>query len=238
MAFEKNRSETSQILTNCRILEGSCAQNLETTLLFEDLSHEFESIHRGNMGKILLAYGLPKVTVEAIIMLYKNHESKSSLTECRHRLNWYCSRCSARRYISPWLFVISLIYVLRTSIDWKQEYSLTMEKARSRRYPEQTITDVNYANDIAILANTPTHAESLLHSLEKVAGGIGLHKNADKTGYMCFKKNQRGDISTSNGVSLKLMDNSTCAWSTENDINTCPAKAWTTIDRLSIFSIK
>ena len=46
----------------------------------------------------------------------------------------------------------------------------------------------------ALLANTPTQAESLLQSLERAASCIGLHVKADKTEYMCF--NQRAGIST------------------------------------------
>ena len=79
-----------------------------------------------------------------------------------------------------------------------------LTKKRSRRYPAKTITDVDYADDIAILANTPKQAETLLHSLERAAIGIGLHVNARKTEYMCF--NQTGDISTQEGTSLKLVD--------------------------------
>ena len=47
-----------------------------------------------------------------------------------------------------------------------KENSFTPEKARSRRYVAQIITDVDYADDILLLANTPAPAESLLHSLE------------------------------------------------------------------------
>ena len=64
--------------------------------------------------------------------------------------------------------------------------------------------DADYADDIVLLANTPAQAETLLHSQEWAAAGIGLHANADKMEYMCF--NQRGDISTLNGSSLKLVD--------------------------------
>ena len=64
--------------------------------------------------------------------------------------------------------------------------------------------DVDYADDLALLVNTPVQAETLLHCLERADGGIGLHVNADKTEYICF--NQRGDISTLNGSSLKLLD--------------------------------
>ena len=67
-----------------------------------------------------------------------------------------------------------------------------MKKKRSRRYPAKTITDADYADDITILAITPNQAETLLHSLEQAAAGIGLHVNPQKTEYMCY--NQTGDI--------------------------------------------
>ena len=40
-----------------------------------------------------------------------------------------------------------------------------MALEKSRRYPAQTITDADYAYDIAILANAPVQAETLLHIL-------------------------------------------------------------------------
>ena len=84
------------------------------------------------------------------------------------------------------------------------------QRKEAKDTPAQTITDVDYTNDIALLANTPAQAESLLHSLERAAAGIGHHINADKMEYMCF--NQRGDISTQNGSSLKLVDKFTYLW--------------------------
>ena len=75
--------------------------------------------------------------------------------------------------------------------------------------------DVDYVDDIALQANTPTQAETLLHSLELAAADIGLHVNANKTEYMCF--NQRGNISTLNGSSLKLVDKFTYLESINQD---------------------
>ena len=70
-------------------------------------------------------------------------------------------------------------------------------------------------------------AETLLHSLDQAAAGIGLHVYAHKTEYMCF--NQRGDITTLNGSSLKLVDKfaylGSSVSSTDTDINTRLAKA-------------
>ena len=67
-------------------------------------------------------------------------------------------------------------------------------------------------------------------------GGIGFHVNEDKTEYMWF--NQRGDISTLNGSSVKLVDKFTYLGSsvslTEKDVNTRLAKGWTAIDRISV----
>ena len=138
--------------------------------------------------------------------------------------------------LAPYLFIICLDYVLRTSIDSIKENGFKLAKEKSRRYLAKTITDTDYADDIALLANTPTQAEFLLHSLEWAAVGIGLHVNADKTEYMCF--HQRGEISTLNSSSLKLVDKFTSLWSsvtlTEKDINTRLAKAWKNNDSLSV----
>ena len=111
-----------------------------------------------------------------------------------------------------------------------------LTKERSRRYPTQTSTDADYADDIALLANTPAQTETLLHSLERAAAGIGLYVNTHKTECMCF--HHRSNISTQNGSSLKLVDKFTYQGSSvsliETDFNTQLAKGWTAIDRLSV----
>ena len=75
------------------------------------------------------------------------------------------------------------------------------------------------ADDITLLANTPTQAEYLLHSLEQAVGGIVHHVNSYETEYMCF--NKKRDISTLNGGFLKLVEKFKCLGSsvssTEND---------------------
>ena len=65
--------------------------------------------------------------------------------------------------LAPYLFTICQGYVLRTSIDLMKESSFELE---SEKYSAQTITDADYADDIALFANTPTQAGSLVHSLE------------------------------------------------------------------------
>ena len=83
-------------------------------------------------------------------------------------------------------------------------------RVSKQKVPCKTITDVDNADDIALLANAPAHAETLLHSLEWAAAGISLHVNAHKMEYMHC--NQKDDISTLNCSSLKVVDKFTCLW--------------------------
>ena len=106
--------------------------------------------------------------------------------------------------LAPYLFIICLDYVLRTSIDKLRENGFELKKKRRRRYSAKTITDADYADNIALLANTPNQVETLQHSLERAAADIGFHVNAHETEYMCY--NQTGRISTLDRTSLKPVD--------------------------------
>ena len=82
------------------------------------------------------------------------------------------------------------------------------------------MTDTDNADDLALIANTPARAESLLHSLEQAAEGIVFYGNMKKREVMHFK--EKGAISTSNSKLLKLIDQSTYLGSNissiENDV--------------------
>ena len=73
--FKEGRSTIVQTLTVRRIIEGVKARQIPATLLLADFSKVFDSVHRWNMEKILLAYGIPKEIVTAIMILYKNTKS-------------------------------------------------------------------------------------------------------------------------------------------------------------------
>ena len=113
------------------------------------------------MEQILLAYGLPKETVAAITILYRNTKVKvrspDEDTEYFDIVAWVLQGDT----LAPYLFIICLDYVLRRSIDKIGENGFELIKKRSSRYPAKTITDADNADDIAILANTPNQAETL-----------------------------------------------------------------------------
>ena len=94
--------------------------------------------------------------------------------------------------------------MLWKSTDLMKENGFKLANDKSRRYPAQTITDADDDDDISIIVNTPTQAESLLQCLQRTAGGICLHLNTNKTEYMSF--NEGDDISTLKGELLKVED--------------------------------
>ena len=177
-----------------------------------------------------------KEIVTAIMMLYRNTKIKVRSLDGDTDYFHIVAGVLQGDTLAPYLFIICLDYMLRTSIDKIKESSFKLTKERSRRYLAKTITHTDYADDIVLLANVPAQAETLLHSLECAAAGIGLYVNARKMEYMCF--NQTGDISTLNSSSMKLVDKfiylGSSVSSTKTDIDTWLAKAWTSINRLSV----
>ena len=137
------------------------------------------------MEKIPLNYGLPKETVLAIMIIWRNTKVK------------VCSRDGDTDYfdivagvmpgdkLATYIFINCLDYVLWTSID-KIKKSFELTKKRGRRYLAKTNTNADYADNIAILANALTRAKTLLDRLGWAAQCIGLHVNAHQTEYMCF----------------------------------------------------
>ena len=160
------------------------------------------------------------------MMLYSNTKVKVRLLDRDTDFFDMVAGVLLRDTLAPYRFIICVNYVLRTSIDLIKENGFTQKKkkSRSRRYSAETVTDADYTDTIVLRAKTPTQAESLLHSLEQAAGGIGLYVDADKIEYMYF--NQEGDISTLNGGSLRSVDKftylSSCVSSAECDIYGCP----------------
>ena len=64
--FRRKRKTVGQILAIRRILEGIKDKNLTTIFTFIDFKKAFDSIHRGNMAKVLRSYAIPDKLVDAI----------------------------------------------------------------------------------------------------------------------------------------------------------------------------
>ena len=76
--------------------------------------------------------------------------------------------------LAPFLFTVCLDYVLKNSLDINSNIGFTLSQMKSRLSPEICITDINYADDIAITTDSVNAAMTLLHNIEEKSSYIGL----------------------------------------------------------------
>ena len=115
------------------------------------------------MKQILLTYGLLRETVAVI-------NTKVKVGSLDGETDFFDIVASVLQGDTSTLFAHYLPWLLTSNVDRSDEkngFTLKKKKAESRWYSAQTITDADYADDIVLLADTPTQAESLLHSLEQ-----------------------------------------------------------------------
>ena len=235
--FRTNRSTTGQILTIRRLIEGVKSKNVPALLLFIDFSKAFDSIDRLKLKYILSAYGIPKETINAIMILYTNTRAMVRSPDGYTPFFDITTGVLHGDTLAPYLFIICLDYIMRTSIDNNSQYGLTLTERKSSRYPAFTITDVDYADDIAITTNNVKEANILLNSLEKTAKEIGLHINVAKTEYMAYNQNSTDMIKTQNEENIKKTQDfkylGSFIASTEHDINVRIGKACAALNQMN-----
>ena len=80
--------------------------------------------------------------------------------------------------LAPFLFMIVLGYALRQIISGREEeLGFRITQRKSRRHPPVTQTDLDFADDIALLANGVDQAQKLLTVTESVCKKVGQQLN-------------------------------------------------------------
>ena len=129
--FQRNRSTISQILTIRRISDVR-AKNLEATLLFIDF---LKAYTEGKRSKYFSPTVSPKKPSQLKMMLYKNMKVKVCSPD---RDTDYCNIVAGVMQgdtLTPYLFIICLDYVLRTSIYLMKENGFTLAKEKKQKIP-------------------------------------------------------------------------------------------------------
>jgi hypothetical protein len=203
--FRRGRSTLPQILAIRRILEECKIGNRAAAIVFVDFSKAFDSINREALFHILELYGIPAPLVKAIRLLYDSSFAKvqtaDGLTDFFKTLLGVLQGDT----LAPFLFIIVLDYVLRNCMD--SEYGLTIIPRQTRRVPGVTVTDLDFADDLALMSNTIAGAKKLLHDLENAASLVGLSLNAKKTEYMTVNIDTPDEsISSLNGDNIKHVE--------------------------------
>ena len=235
--FRPGRSTVSQILALRRIIEGVKRNNLPAIITFIDFTKAFDTIHRGKMVKILRAYGIPEELVVAIDDMYKGTKAKVLSPDGETEPFEISSGVLQGDTLAPYLFIIVLDYALRKAINGREEeLGFCLKKRRSRRIGPETITDLDFADDIALLSEQIVQAQNLLTGVEVQCGKIGLKINAKKTKTMVFNITDPVTIYTQDGSELEIVTDfkylGSLTESTESDIRARKASAWRACNKL------
>jgi len=131
------------------------------------------------MFLILSAYGIPSKIINAIRCVYDNSHSFVSTQEGDIASFPVQTGVLQGDTLAPFLFIIVLDYVLLGSMT--PEFGLTLKRRQSSRHPAVFLTDLDFADDIALLSDTIKKAQVLLSALECAAKEVGLLINKSKT---------------------------------------------------------
>ena len=184
-----------------------------------------DSVHRGNMEKILFAYCLPDENVTAIIMLYKI--TGTMIPSPDGNTDGFVRDVGVLQLnaLTPYLFKLCEDYVLSMLINLIKANSFTIKTNK-----KQMISQCDY-NRSRLRRRPSASAKyislSSISTTQPKAGSICVDVNANKTNYIRFK--QKRTISTLNGKPLKLVNLfiylGCNILSTESDDKVCLVKA-------------
>ena len=206
--FRPGRTTTAHVLALRRLIEGVRSHNKKAVLLFLDFRKAFDSIHRGKMLHILRAYGIPAKIINAISKLYENTFAKIVTPDGETELFQILAGVLQGDTLAPYLFAIVLDFAMRQAIDGKEsELGFTLEKRRCSRQPAVAIADLDFADDIALLAEGIDEAQQLLARVEHEANNVGLYLNSDKTEVMTFNLAEPVIIKAKSGHTLTVVEN-------------------------------
>ena len=185
--FRQERTTVGQILAIRRILEGVKSKNVPIVFTFIDFKKAFDSVHRGKMIKILRSYGIPDKIVNAIEANYASTRAKVYSPDVVTEEFDIVKGVLQGDTLSPYLFVIILDYALRKAIKGREEeLGFTIVPRRSRRVHPIVLTDLDFADDIALISDSVRQASELLQRVESECSKVGLLMNYNKTKVMTF----------------------------------------------------
>ena len=121
--------------------------------------------------------------------------------------------------------------------DQEHDLGFKLDKRRSRRRQPIAITDLDFADDIALLSEEVQKAQELLTRVENEAAKIGFHLNDEKTEAVVYNIPTLSPLKTIGGNAIKIVENFKYlgSWlrSSEQDIKVRKALTWDACHKLN-----
>ena len=184
--FRTGRSCVDQCFALRQLIEKSLEMQLAVKINFIDFKAAFDSVHRDSLWKVLRAYGIP----EKIVNIMKNTYEGS---ECCVKVDgevtgWFPVTAGVRQGCiwSPLLFGVLIDWVLKNALD-KNDMGIVLERRRSSRYQQQRLSDLDFADDIALIDEPEMRLQFSTSQVEEKGARVGLtllpiltHRNVRK----------------------------------------------------------
>ena len=140
--------------------------------MFVAFRKAFDNVNRNAMLHILSNYGVPEEIINAITVFV---QTPGGPTEALLTTAGILQGDT----LAPFLFVIIVDYVLRQSVDNINRYGPLIGR-RFGRLSYKHLTDLDYADNLALVAEQITSAHELLVSLENAAAKVDLILDAKR----------------------------------------------------------
>lgn len=170
--FRPGRGCIDQIFTLRQVFEKREAFRKPFVVLFIDFKAAFDSVHRESIWKLLKVDGVPEKLIRLLRDLYDGGQSRvrayggySKSFEVKTGVKQGC-------ILSPSLFGLLIDRPL---------HKVFVGNSGLRISPELQIEDLDFADDVAVLAENAEEAQKVLDSLCKQCAKVGLSINALKT---------------------------------------------------------
>ena len=126
---------------------------------------------------------------------------------------------------------------MRTALLGREDkLGFQLRKRKSRRVPPITITDMDFADDIALVSEGIKEDQEMLTQVEKSAKRVGQSMNTGKTKYTNYNTIQQFEIKAIDVSNLKRFEDFKYlgAWidNSENDLKIRKALAWRTCHQM------
>ena len=141
--------------------------------------------------------------------------------------------------LAPFLFIIFLDYALRGALNgYIEQLGFTISPRRSKRQSAVTLTDLDFADDVALLLDKIEQAQSILLRVQRECQKVGLALNAQKTKYITYNIDTGvSALKTNDGTELEKVEDFKYlgSWvdSIDKDIKIRKAPTWQALNKMN-----
>ncbi|KAL8572721.1 hypothetical protein ACOMHN_030303 [Nucella lapillus] len=173
------QSTTEQLMSLRVVLDTCRTTKRRATIIFVDFRKAFDCLFHVSIPSTLADNGVPPEVIADVMQLYKDTTdsvwTQHGETESFSTLSGVLQGDT----LSPFLFITVLDSVLQQTL--REEDGFTVKRRRSLRHPETKLYALAYADDIAIISDTPDGAERTFHRFVSSASRLGLEISKPKT---------------------------------------------------------